>query len=74
MDSKDKLAKDWLMLKDDYKLKEIIGKGAFGVVLLAKDRKTKQQVAIKFIETQFDYLITCRNVIREISLLRQLKL
>ena len=35
MDSIEKLTKDWLMLKNDYKLKEVIGEGAFGVVLLA---------------------------------------
>ncbi len=58
-------------MKEEYKLLEVLGEGAFGQVVRAKHRQFKQQVAIKFIETDFDDLITLRNIIREVSLLRQ---
>ena len=61
----------WLQVKKDYKITEILGEGSFGTVVKGKHRATKKMVAIKFIKTDFKDLITCRNVIREISLLRQ---
>ena len=59
------------MMKEEYKLLEVLGEGAFGQVVRAKHRQFKQSVAIKFIETDFEDLITLRNIIREVSLLRQ---
>jgi len=59
------------MMKEEYKLLEVLGEGAFGQVVRAKHRQFKQNVAIKFIETDFDDLISLRNIIREMSLLRQ---
>ena len=34
------------MSHEDYKLIKKLGKGAFGIIYLAKNRKTEQQVAL----------------------------
>lgn len=64
------LSKHWRALKEDYKLLKVLGAGTFGKVVLAKHRVTKQEVAIKFIETKFNKQTECRNIIRELSILR----
>ena len=39
--------KEWRAVRNKYSVKEIIGEGAFGQVVYAKDRATRQKVAIK---------------------------
>ena len=53
-----------------YKFLEVLGKGTFGQVIKAKNRKTKQLVAIKFVKTNFNNLVSTRAILREVSLLR----
>ena len=69
---KDKLCKYWKYASKDYKLLKIIGSGTFGQVVYSKNRKTNQEVAIKFIQGKFDSNQKVRNIIRELSILRQL--
>ena len=66
------MTKHWRAVKENYKLLKVLGAGTFGKVVLAKHRTTKQEVAIKFIATTFDKQSECRNVLRELSILRQL--
>ena len=66
------LEKEFNYVKKKYKLLSDLGQGTYGKVLLAKHRDTKQHVAIKFIKTDFKNSIMCRDLIREISILRQL--
>ena len=68
------LSRKWYALKQDYKLIEVLGVGSFGEVLRAKHRKSGKDVAIKFMKTRKNCIVTSRYIIRELSLLRQLKL
>jgi len=43
------LPKDWAYAAKDYKLKRIIGKGTYGMVVKAKDRESGEVVAIKMV-------------------------
>ena len=67
-----KIGSHWKVPMLKYKLLEIIGQGSFGQVMRARNRVTNEIVAIKYIKTSFNHLIECRNVLRELSLLRQL--
>jgi len=71
MNETEQLDSDWKHIVQKYKLKEILGEGAFGKVILAKERTTKKLVAIKYIKDKFDDLISARNALREISILTQ---
>ena len=66
------LSHHWDQLMKQYKFLEVLGKGTFGQVIKAKNRKTKQLVAIKFVKTNFNNLVSTRAILREVSLLRQL--
>ena len=49
-----RLSKEWDLLKDRFKLEKIIGSGACGVVVRAKDRANHRQlVAIKHVKASF---------------------
>lgn len=56
-----------------YTIKEVIGKGSYGVVCSAVDTKTKEKVAIKKINNVFDHVSDATRILREIKLLRLLR-
>jgi mitogen-activated protein kinase 1/3 len=56
-----------------YTIKEIIGKGSYGVVCSAVDNFTGEKVAIKKINNVFDHVSDATRILREIKLLRILK-
>ena len=56
-----------------YILKEVIGKGSYGVVCSAVDTKTNEKVAIKKINNVFDHVSDATRILREIKLLRLLR-
>ncbi|BDA42491.1 Mitogen-activated protein kinase 15 [Coccomyxa sp. Obi] len=56
-----------------YAIKEVIGKGSYGVVCSAVDIKTGEKVAIKKIHNVFDHVSDATRILREIKLLRLLR-
>ena len=57
-------------MREKYKLKELLGKGAFSTVRLAYDRKTRQEVAIKVMrktELSEDDVVGLQNEIQFMS-------
>jgi serine/threonine protein kinase len=56
-----------------YSIKEIIGKGSYGVVCSAVDNFTREKVAIKKIKNVFEHVSDAQRILREIKLLRLLK-
>ena len=56
-----------------YTIKEVIGKGSYGVVCSAVDVKTGEKVAIKKINNVFDHVSDATRILREIKLLRLLR-
>ena len=61
----------WQVVKPDYKLLSVLGQGTFGQVVHGMHRKSRTNVAIKFIKTKFNNQVECKNILRELSLLRQ---
>ena len=56
-----------------YTIKEIIGKGSYGVVCSAVDNTNNEKVAIKRINNVFDHVSDATRILREIKLLRLLR-
>lgn len=56
-----------------YVIREIIGKGSYGVVCSAVDTRTGEKVAIKKITNVFDHVSDATRILREIKLLRLLR-
>ena len=56
-----------------YSIKEVIGKGSYGVVCSAVDNKSGEKVAIKKINNVFDHVSDATRILREIKLLRLLR-
>jgi len=52
-----------------YEYIKLIGKGAYGIVWSAKDKKNKKKVAIKKVHDAFEDLIDAKRIVREIRLL-----
>jgi mitogen-activated protein kinase 1/3 len=52
-----------------YEYIKLIGRGAYGVVCSAKDKKRKCKVAIKKVHDAFEDLIDAKRIVREIKLL-----
>jgi len=66
------LGNHWTLVINKYKLLEMIGEGSYGLVMRARNRATREMVAIKYIECSFDHLLKSRVILREVSLLKQL--
>lgn len=64
------LDKEWKILRTDYKLLKKIGSGTFGEVIQAKHRATGTACAIKLIKTDLKTQVDCRNLYRELTILR----
>eukprot|EP00238_Polyblepharides_amylifera_P010759 CAMPEP_0196583864 /NCGR_PEP_ID=MMETSP1081-20130531/45002_1 /TAXON_ID=36882 /ORGANISM="Pyramimonas amylifera, Strain CCMP720" /LENGTH=519 /DNA_ID=CAMNT_0041904891 /DNA_START=455 /DNA_END=2014 /DNA_ORIENTATION=- len=56
-----------------YVIHEVVGKGSYGVVCSATDKKTGEKVAIKKITDVFEHVSDATRILREIKLLRKLK-
>lgn len=56
-----------------YEMIRTIGSGAYGVVISAKDTKTKNNVAIKMVPKAFQDEIDAKRILREIKLLRHFR-
>ena len=74
LQDRNKLPKVWHLVKEKYKIGNIIGRGPGSVVVEAKDRNTKKKVAIKHIELCYEKDYVCMKTLREIQLLRHLSL
>lgn len=55
-----------------YEFIKLIGGGAYGVVISAKNKITGEEVAIKKIGNAFNDLIDAKRILREIKLLSKL--
>lgn len=60
-------------VENRYVIKEVIGKGSYGVVASAMDLKEKKMVAIKKIENLFERRSLAKRTLRELKLLRCFK-
>jgi serine/threonine protein kinase len=56
-----------------YQLLAAVGFGAYGTVVSAIDKETKQRVAVKKVAGLFDDLVDAKRVLREIRLMRFLQ-
>jgi mitogen-activated protein kinase 1/3 len=63
----------WSIVKKEYKLIHRLGKGSFGEVVRAQSIATNKACAIKYVKCDFKNIVQCRNILRELSILRQLK-
>lgn len=52
-----------------YEYIKLIGRGAYGVVVSANDKKNNMKVAIKKVHNAFEDLIDAKRIVREIKLL-----
>lgn len=55
-----------------YEVKQVIGRGSYGSVCEAYDKKCKTSVAIKKISDLFDDLTDCKRILREVAILTSL--
>mmetsp|Transcript_5292 Transcript_5292/g.11769 ORF Transcript_5292/g.11769 Transcript_5292/m.11769 type:complete len:416 (-) Transcript_5292:68-1315(-) len=56
-----------------YRVLELVGQGAYGVVCAAKDELTNEYIAIKKIENAFEYITFTKRTLRELRILRHLQ-
>jgi len=57
-------------LDSRYEVLDVMGSGAYGVVVSARDTKSNQLVAIKKIEKAFDHSTFAKRTLRELKILR----
>lgn len=63
------------MLDAQYEFIKQIGQGAYGVVISAQDKSTKDtKVAIKKVGNAFEDLVDAKRILREIKLLSRFSL
>ena len=60
-------------IDEKYEPIKAVGKGAYGVVCSALNKKTGEKVAIKKITNAFENLTDARRTLREVKLLRHLR-
>jgi mitogen-activated protein kinase 1/3 len=57
------------IVDEKYEFIKLVGGGAYGVVISAKNKLTEEEVAIKKITNAFSDLIDAKRILREIKLL-----
>jgi len=62
----------WSILPPRYEVKTEIGKGAYGCVAEAYDKKDERLVAIKKMPELFEDLVDCKRILREVCILAKL--
>tara|TARA_B110000285_G_C14866387_1_gene487054 strand:+ start:89 stop:535 length:447 start_codon:yes stop_codon:yes gene_type:complete len=62
----------WRVAMIKYEIIRILGKGSYGLVVEAKDKQTKQKVAIKYIPNYDECEYSCVKTLREIKILKLL--
>jgi mitogen-activated protein kinase 1/3 len=62
----------WRVAMKKYDIIRILGKGSYGLVVEAKDKQTKQKVAIKYIPDYNESEYSCVKTLREIKILKLL--
>ena len=74
MNNNQRLTKEWDLVIGRYKIDKIIGQGAAGLVVRAKNRCLKTTVAIKYIKACFKdgQQYTLKRILRELKILRLL--
>lgn len=55
-----------------YQFQKILGRGAYGIVFKAKDKKLKKHVAVKRVERIFETTLDAKRCLREICILSRL--
>ena len=70
MDKGFSLPSYWKIVKKNYSITKFLGEGSYGVVVKARCRNTKDNVAIKMVGVDFSDIMSCRNIIREITILK----
>lgn len=60
-------------IPDYYHIHEVVGRGAYGVVVAAEDKRTGKMVAIKKIQKAFEHKIFAKRTLRELKILRILE-
>lgn len=67
----------WIYLSKTNNLIRVVGQGAYGIVVAARDGKCEEEdnnlVAIKKIEKAFEHKIFTKRTLRELTLLRLLE-
>jgi mitogen-activated protein kinase 1/3 len=58
---------------NNYEVKQVIGSGSYGSVYEAWDHSKSRPVAIKKVKRMFHDLIDCKRILREISILSELR-
>jgi len=57
-------------IDERYEIVDIVGSGAYGIVVSARDKRTGEMVAIKKIEKAFDHPTFTKRTLRELKILR----
>eukprot|EP00917_Polyrhabdina_sp_WS-2016_P023417 GHVP01050767.1.p1 GENE.GHVP01050767.1~~GHVP01050767.1.p1 ORF type:complete len:394 (-),score=61.02 GHVP01050767.1:995-2176(-) len=60
-------------LPSNYEYKQLIGKGSYGEVAEAVDRRSGKVLAVKRVFHVFDDLVDCKRILREIAILSRLR-
>ena len=74
-----KLTKEYIKKNNDFEIEskyeiiEIVGRGAYGIVVAAWDKETNKMVAIKKINKTFEHRLFAVRTLRELKILRNLK-
>ena len=63
---------DSFLLPECYSIIDTVGRGAYGVVVAAKNNVTGEMVAIKKIQKAFDHKIFAKRTLRELKIMRLL--
>ena len=59
-------------IEKDYEIIDMIGRGAYGIVVAVKEKKSDKMLAIKKIQKAFDHKIFAKRTLRELKILRLL--
>lgn len=60
-------------IEPKYEIIEVVGRGAYGVVMAVKDQDSGEMVAIKKISKAFEHKVFAKRTLRELKILRNLQ-